>query len=596
MTKLQSILATDCGSTTTKAILIERADGRYRLTARGEAPTTVEAPFNDVTLGVRHAVTELQELRGRPLLTPQGALITPQDGQRGVDLYVTTSSAGGGLQMLVAGVVRRMSAESAERAALCAGAVVMDTIALDDGRRTDERIERIRALRPDIVLLTGGTDGGTIRHVARLAETVAAARPRGRAGDSLRLPVIFAGNREARELVIQRLVDDADVSIVDNLRPALDWENLGPVRDRIHELFLGHVMAHAPGYPALQQMAARPVMPTPAAVGRLIESFAALRHLNVVGVDIGGATTDVFSCIDGRFNRTVSANLGMSYSISTVLAAVGAANVLRWMPSDIDRRELRDCIRNKMIRPTTIPETIDDLMLEHAVAREALRLSFEQHRGFARDLAGAQRELGIADALRQRGAEGLDTLRIDLMIGSGGVLSHAPRRAQAMLLMIDGLQPAGVTRLAVDRVFMMPHLGVLGEVDVQAAMQVFEHDCLVPLGTVIAPVGRVARGTKLCRVEPLDSGAGLSSVDLAAGDLVRWIHGDHRSVRVRITPVRAADVGAGWGRAVEATIETGAVGVVLDGRGRPMCYPSEPTGDTRIELRHWLAVMDAYPS
>ncbi|MCK6484297.1 MAG: glutamate mutase L [Phycisphaerae bacterium] len=595
MFKLRSILATDCGSTTTKAILIEREDDRYRLTGRGEAPTTVEAPLNDVTLGVRHAIVELQELRGRPLISPDGALITPQDGPRGVDLYVTTSSAGGGLQMLVAGVVRRMSAESAERAALCAGAVVMETIALDDGRRTDERIERIRDLRPDIVLLTGGTDGGTIRHVARLAETIAAARPRGRAGDSLRLPVVYAGNREARDIVMQRLGEKADVSVVENLRPDLDYENPGPVRDRIHELFLGHVMAHAPGYPALQRMAARPVMPTPAAVGRLIESYAATRRLNVVGVDIGGATTDVFSCVGGRFNRTVSANLGVSYSISTVLATAGADNVIRWMPFDVDPRDLRDRIRNKMVRPTTIPETIDDLKLEHAVAREALRLSFEQHRAFARDLAGAQRERGIADALRQRGRETLDPLRIDLMIGSGGVLSHAPRRAQAMMLMIDGLQPAGVTRLVVDRVFMMPHLGVLAEVDIEAAMQVFEHDCLVPLGTVIAPVGRAARGTKLCRVEPLETEYGLSPVELSAGEFIRWVPGDGRTLRVRITPRRSVDVGAGWGRAVEVTIETGVVGVVLDGRGRPLDYHADSNASGRNELRRWLAAMEAYP-
>ncbi|MDH7571774.1 MAG: glutamate mutase L, partial [Armatimonadota bacterium] len=119
-----AIIATDCGSTTTKAILVEKQGGEYRLVARGEAPTTVEAPFDDVTVGVRNAVAELEDLTGRRFLAEEGLLMPARDAQAGVDLYLSTSSAGGGLQMMVAGVVRSMSAESAQRAALGAGAII----------------------------------------------------------------------------------------------------------------------------------------------------------------------------------------------------------------------------------------------------------------------------------------------------------------------------------------------------------------------------------------------------------------------------------------------------------------------------------------
>ncbi|MFQ6613462.1 MAG: glutamate mutase L, partial [Fidelibacterota bacterium] len=145
--ELNSILATDCGSTTTKAILIEKVNGEYRLQVRGEAPTTVEAPFEDVTKGVLNAVMEVEELSGRTLLR-EGKIITPQDGKTGVDVYVSTSSAGGGLQMMVAGVVKSMTGESAERAALGAGSIVMDVLASNDGRLPHEKISRIRQLRP----------------------------------------------------------------------------------------------------------------------------------------------------------------------------------------------------------------------------------------------------------------------------------------------------------------------------------------------------------------------------------------------------------------------------------------------------------------
>src|SRR5262252_10858269 len=144
---IRSILATDCGSTTTKAILIERVGGGYRLIVRGEAPTTVEAPFEDVTRGVLNAVREVEELCGRPLLEGD-RIVSPQQGDTGVDLYLSTSSAGGGLQMMVSGLVMQMTGESAQRAALGAGAIVMDVLALNDGRRAHEKIRRLRQLRP----------------------------------------------------------------------------------------------------------------------------------------------------------------------------------------------------------------------------------------------------------------------------------------------------------------------------------------------------------------------------------------------------------------------------------------------------------------
>src|SRR5262245_16087271 len=179
------ILATDCGSTTTKAILIEKVDGHYRQTFRGEAPTTVEQPVADVTAGVINAATEVGELAGRRLIDDQGNLIRPARNGEGCDIYISTSSAGGGLQMLVTGVVREMTAASAKRAALGAGAIVMDVIASNDKRRPHEQIQRIRELRPDMILMSGGTDGGTTTHVVQIAELIAPAKPQPRFGGVL---------------------------------------------------------------------------------------------------------------------------------------------------------------------------------------------------------------------------------------------------------------------------------------------------------------------------------------------------------------------------------------------------------------------------
>src|SRR3954462_6849171 len=233
--------------------------------------------------------------------------------------------------MMVSGVVKSMTGESAQRAALGAGAIVMDVIASNDGRLPHEKIKRIRHLRPDMILLSGGVDGGTTSHVAEMAELLAAADPKARLGAGYELPVIYAGNKNAIDIVKERLGKKVALVITENLRPVLERENLGPARDKVHDLFLEHVMAHAPGYQKLIEWTDAPIMPTPGAVGNILQTIAQRQNINAVGVDIGGATTDVFSVFDGTFNRTVSANLGMSYSIANVCAEATLPMILRWV-------------------------------------------------------------------------------------------------------------------------------------------------------------------------------------------------------------------------------------------------------------------------
>lgn len=613
---VRRIVATDCGSTTTKAILIEKNDkGEYRLVARGEAPTTVEKPFEDVTMGVINSITELEEIteevvpegfaKGRRKLLKDGkvnrlnkegkATGTRTDDLDAADLYVSTSSAGGGLQMMVAGVVKAMSAESAERAALGAGAILMDTLAVDDGRRDYQKVERLRQLRPDIILMSGGTDGGTKNHLIDMAEVVRRADPKPRFGD-MKLPIIYAGNVDARQEVKSVLGDGIAMQIVDNLRPTLDKENLGPAREEIHEMFLEHVMQQAPGYSKLLEWTSEEVMATPNAVGKLLKEYAENEGINILGVDIGGATTDVFSVFKNEagervYNRTVSANLGMSYSICNVLKETGIDNIARWLPFEIDPAEVRNRLRNKMIRPTTIPHTYEDLLIEHAVAREALRLAFLHHKSLARNLVGVQQ--GGLDRLMSEQESGQTLVRmmaLDMIIGSGGVLSHAPKRAQSALMMMDAYQPEGITMLTVDSIFMMPHLGVLSEHLYQAAREVFERDCIVKIGTCISPVGIAKDGEPCVSVKGngLDISVPFGEIKIVPIDI-------DKTPELTVEPAKNFDVGEGKGKPVTVrrfdaskgnrnqttNLIDGQVGLIIDTRGRPFNVELKSPG--RIE-------------
>lgn len=587
---MKRILAADVGSTTTKAVLFEKGPGGWRLAGKMVAPTTVEAPDLDVMIGLRNALAKLERRTGVQLL--DGArLMVPSRGEDGADAFVATSSAGGGLQMLVTGLVATMTAESAHRAALGAGAVVTNVLSVDDNRTIIERLESIKSVRPDMILLTGGTDGGNMSDVAAMAEYIAMANPEPRFGKDFRIPVIYAGNVDARQFVDGALSDTNALSYAENIRPVLETEVLDPARAEISRLFLEHVMMRAPGYGALLSWTKGAVKPTPVAVGEALRHVAMKRSANVLGADIGGATTDMFSVIDGKFYRSVSANLGMSYSMANVLSEAKPESIMRWLPWESDESLVRNWQYNKMVRPTTLPQTVDDLMLEQAVATEALRLSLEYHKSLVRGLKGIRQKRSVGDIFNQTGtgASLINMMDTRVIVGSGGVLSHAPRRSQAAFVMINAFQPEGVTEMWADREFLLPHIGSMLDLDKEAADQILRDEALAPLCAVICPVGPgLPEGTVLARVK-----AGGETRDILAGELTTMTV-PATGVELEVAPRKEFDVGKGQGQAVSVKIEEGISEIVLDGRERPLCLPQNSRA--RIErIARWQKALKVYP-
>ncbi len=595
------MLALDCGSTTTKAALFARGpEGRLALVERRDAPTTVEAPFEDVTAGVRQAVAYLEEATGWRLLhpDPEAGFIRPSRGPgRGADAVVATSSAGGGLRVLVAGVIRGMTAESAERAALGAGAIVSEVIAVDDGRRPHEKLERIREVEPDMVLLAGGVDGGNVSHVTSLAELIFTAGPRPRFDPegSERLPIVYAGNPHASEQVLGILGSHSLVSAVPNIRPRLERENVLPAKREMQELFMRHVMAHAPNYRKLVSWA-DVVVPTPAAVGLAVEMTALSLGGPVLAVDVGGATTDVFSVLDDVLYRSVSANLGLSYSALNLLDETGEANIGRWLGRKWEGVDFTDIVANKAIRPTTLPETPEELELEQAMAREALRLSLARHREIVVGLRGVHQVRDMSNVFDQplTGQTLVAMNRLKVIVGSGGVLSQAPEAWQVAAILVDGLEPEGVTQLYYDRGFLFPYAGAMAGIDPGAAREMLFGQALVPLGTVVAPVnpGRreTAAGRPALRLAFTPPGEPTREFEVLWGRLQVLTLPPGCRARLDIEPASpATSAGAGPGEPWSGLAEGGAVGLILDTRGRPLHRPRGPRTDTEA----WAAAVAA---
>jgi uncharacterized protein (TIGR01319 family) len=560
----------------------------------GEAPTTVETPFENVLFGVRNAINELENKTNRKFLR-NGKIMTPSEEGKGVDLFLCTSSAGGGLQMIVTGVTGMITGESARRAALGAGAMVMDVLTYDDGRTSYERIDRIRSMRPDIILITGGVDGGAVSQLEAITYQIESSDPKSRQGVNYKLPVIYAGNRNCTEK-IQKILNENYVFIpVENIRPYLERENLEPTREAIRKMFMEHVMAHAPGYEELTKWTSAPIIPTPRGEGIMFQRIANQFQNNVLGVGLGGATTNIYSIYEGRYLATLSANLGMSYSMYNVLREVGEQNITRWLPFEIEEEELCNRIHNKSMRPTTLPQTIEDLLIEHAVAREAVRNGLQEHMKLASPLRG-----GVSDSgLLGEGFEAaetdcyIDIRNVDWICGTGGLLSHAPRRAQSALILIDSFQPEGITKLSQDSVFMMPHLGVLSTIHPKAAIEIFEKDCLIKLGTCITLKGEIIeneRVGKVCYKTPAGKDV---EIEVFGGSIIK-IPCKDSTIKLKIELEKEVSVLDGFRKDFETVLEGGEVGIIIDARGRPIEFPQE--SEVRIKkISEWNNSLQTYP-
>ncbi|MCB5263793.1 MAG: glutamate mutase L [Candidatus Cloacimonadaceae bacterium] len=495
MTQYDYTVITDIGSTTTKAIVIDCS--QRKLLALEHADTTVEAPYNDVKIGIINAIKSIERQSGISLITdikPDNSF-SPAPGVR----YLSTSSAGGGLQILVIGLTLFDSASSAQRAAYGAGGIILDVFAINDNRSPIEQMLAMRNLRPDMILISGGTDGGAISSVLRLAEILRIAKPMPKFSTSVKIPTIYAGNCDAADMIRMMISQDFDLHILPNLRPSLKQENLKPSRDKIQELFMETVMERAPGYSEIKDIVQAQILPTPVGVLQTLTKLNSAKAENLILFDIGGATTDVFTRINSHFQRTVSANLGMSYSALNVMKESEIETLRGLLPQSISEDELRNYIGNKTIYPTLNPNSVNEYRIEHALAKCALKLALEQHE----EMHFIKEKLGFLDALKSNGKDKYEAKfhyisneeayyfyasDIDLIIGAGGVFAHAQNTNQCLDILITGILPLGITELAIDKHFITPHLGVLSTVEEDLSRDLLFSDCLSGLAMYIRPI------------------------------------------------------------------------------------------------------------
>lgn len=554
----RTLLAADVGAAFTKAYLLADVEGERRLVSVGRVPS--------LGLDGQPVVGPALDLAARQALATAGAPATPA-ALAGVPRLVLTS----------AGAVPRVAllATGEEEARKVAAALERDPVRLLDPITlgppgTEQLLSQLEAQAPDVVVVAGDAPGGS-RAAAAVEALVY--------GFGGRLPMLVLGGDPAVVAACAAHLEG---------RPFVSaagdgWAAAEAVR-RLASAQLARAVA-------LEESGAADWMfPLPVSslvgVATATEVIAERYDVDVLTLDLGAghAMAVVATGTAGQRRLTVAArdDLGSRWGLQQVLRAAGPDALARWLPMDVDAAALGAAARRGRTAPAALPETVKELLIEHAFARELLRLV-------------------LADlAVRRQGAGERGVPPVDLLVGSGGLLASVPRLIQAALILLDAAQPEALTQLALDRTTALPLIGRLAEMGDNVAPvalgNALERDGLLNLGLCIAPVGAGKEGETAIKVEIAYASRSPVTVEVPFGaiEVVPLPVGERAALK--LWPGRDFDIGLGRGNAAtpRAEVEGGAVGIIVDARGRPLGLPDDHQ-KRQAKLLQWLQGTRAYP-
>ncbi len=571
-----SLLAVDIGGANTRAVLFDIVEGEYRFLAASSAPSTAEAPFKDVSEGVRNAITNLQAVTGRTLLNADRRLVTPsQPDGTGVDAFVSTLSAGPALKTVVVGLLGDVSLESARRLAETTYARVLDSVGINDHRKADQQIDTLMRLQPDVVIITGGADGGASRSIHKMLEPVGLSSYL--LAPEKRPAVLFAGNQKLDKEVKELLGNvTSALHFSPNVRPSLDTEDLEPAARELAALYLGVRKRQLKGVDVLESWAGGHVLPTAYAEGRMLRFLGQVyggARGGILGVDIGASAAVIAAGFKDKTTLGVYPHFGLGENLPVLLQYTTLEDILRWSALDVSTGVLRDYLFQKSLYPSTIAATKEDQSLAQAVTRQALYLAVQTARQDFPRSARVPRP-GLLPFFEP-------------ILAGGGALGDAPTPAQGLLLLLDAIQPVGVSTIILDRSNLLPLLGAAAARNSLLPVQVLESGAFQSLGTVVSVVASANHGSLIARARLIYDNGTEARADIKFGNLEILPLPAGQSAKLSLQPQHTANVGFGAGRAGTLPVSGGATGVVIDGRGRPLVLP-EDAGWRRDLIKKWL--------
>ncbi len=455
---MKNVLLIDFGSTYTKLTAVDIENEKILGTAA--AYTTVQTDIND---GLNNALCLLKE----------------KTGELSFDECYACSSAAGGLRMVASGLVPELTSEAAKLASLGAGAKVVGLYSFE---LTEDDIEEIKTLSPDIFLLTGGTDGGNTECILKNARALASTNPN--------FPIVIAGNRTAaREC--ERILAGFEVYVCPNVMPKFGVLNIEPTQKQIREIFLNRIVS-AKGLSRAAELLSDIMMPTPSAVLQATELLAngcegEMGIGELVAIDVGGATTDIYSIADGMpehmntvyrglpepyAKRTVEGDIGMRYSIGGIVDAAGISKIAAI--SGICEQRAEELISMLKQNTDKVPNGDSELeALDFALASCAVKEAVCRHAGTITETFTMMGQTFVQ--------EGKNLTKVKQIIVTGGSLIHTKKTEQiAAHALFSANEPQSLrpknADVWVDRRYILAAMGLLSSYYPQAALRIMKKE------------------------------------------------------------------------------------------------------------------------
>jgi uncharacterized protein (TIGR01319 family) len=459
-------LAVDFGSTYTKLVAFDLS--REELVGVTQAKSSVGT---DITIGLNEALEKMRLTRG-------------QD-KWNIDKILACSSAAGGLRIVALGLVKVLTTKAAEEAALGAGAKIIGTYSY--GITADDVIE-IEEKKPDLILLTGGTDGGNKEVLIENAKLLAKSH--------LNVPVVIAGNRIGARTALSVLTEANKYAVIEeNVLPELDRLNVEPTRARIRDIFMRRI-THAKGLDKAKTIVGDIIMPTPMAVLKgtalLAEGAKGERGMGeLIVIDIGGATTDVHSVAHGHpiesdvtmkglpepyRKRTVEGDLGIRYNAQTILEKAGRERITKKM-AFLNRElsqniNLEEKVEYLSCHIEAVPKNEGESLLDFGLASAALEIAIHRH-------AGRIKEFHLTCG-KSRIQYGKDLRNIKTVVGTGGIFAYGNNPYEILKSTVynrndpESLRPID-PQFFIDERYILYAVGLLADHSPAAALRIMKN-------------------------------------------------------------------------------------------------------------------------
>lgn len=561
----KSYLSLDIGSQHTRAWLFDNEGGEFKLKGGSEAQTTIAAGMN-IQGGVWDAMRKLQELTGRRLLAHNGKPILSQDNiNMGVEQAAICLSAGKPIKTALVGLTDKASLAGLRRLANFFYTEESVLLSLQSGLNATGMLEKLVESNADLIVLAGGTEQGAEKPLRSILENIRIyynSLPR-----LFKPQVVFVGNSGMKEMVIKELEAGPDLHVAENIQPVYDQFTLAVAWDAMLTAFERIRLLQINGLQELRQTFNAKIIPTSYAMGRVVRylSKTSKGDKGVTAIDVGAGSTTLAAAHNESFIGTLT---------HTPIGLDTGEKVSTWSSIELDVETATTYMQNKKLHPAFMPASLEDLAFEHAWTRVRLQDALGNTKNLFPEFKYAQ----------NRGLDGI----YEPIIMSGESLVNVPSLIQTCLMALDGIQPNGITTLALDKDQIMASLGSLATVEPLLAVQLLDTAIFTNLGTVICVDSPARDGELVLTIEVAREEGQREILEISKGQLKRIEVNRGVHIRLYLAPEKDSDVGMGKrGLGGWVSVVGAEVGVIIDARGRPLQLPKSTPARSKL-IRDWI--------